>query len=84
VCSDVALRALELAELELASRALRAITLMKTPGPMTKALAYQHMGEIARTQGDPRRALALVNRALAEDPSLEGARALVDAIERGS
>ena len=50
---------------------------------MSKALAYQHMGEIARKQGDPKRALMLVKRALAEDPTLEGARALVDAIERG-
>jgi tetratricopeptide (TPR) repeat protein len=82
VCSDVATRAMEVDQLELASRALRAITLLKTPGPMSKALAYQSMGEIARRQGDAKRALMLLNRALTEDPSLEGARALVDAIER--
>ena len=50
---------------------------------MSKALAYQYMGEIARVQGDPKRALTLVKRALVEDPTLEGARALVQAIERG-
>ncbi len=83
VCSDVAVRAMELGALDLASRALRAVTLMKTPGPMSKALAYQYMGEIARVQGDPKRALTLVKRALVEDPTLEGARALVQAIERG-
>ena len=82
VCADVALRAIDLEQLELASRALRAITLLKTPGPMSKAVAYQHMGEIARKQGDAKRALMLLNRALAEDPSLEGARAMVEAIER--
>jgi predicted Zn-dependent protease len=81
VCSDVALRAMEADQLELANRALRAITLLKKPGPMSKALAYQYMGEIARKQGDPKRAMALLNRALAEDPSLEGARALVKTIE---
>jgi golgin subfamily B member 1 len=83
VCSDVAIRAMELNQLELASRALRAVTLQKTVGPMSKALAYQYMGEIARVQGDPKRALTLVKRALLEDPSLEGARALVQALERG-
>jgi golgin subfamily B member 1 len=83
VCADVAIRAMEVGQLDLASRALRAVTLLKTPGPMTKALAYQYMGEIARVQGDPKRALTLVKRALVEDPTLEGARALVQAIERG-
>jgi hypothetical protein len=83
VCSDVALRAVELDQLDLANRALRSVTLLKTPGPMSKALAYQYMGEIARKQGDPKRAIMLLKRALTEDPTLEGARALIDAIERG-
>jgi tetratricopeptide (TPR) repeat protein len=83
VCADVAIRAIELDQLDIANRALRAVTLLKAPGPMSKALAYQYMGEIARTQGDPKRAVQLLKRALAEDPSLEGAKALIDAIERG-
>ncbi len=83
VCSDVAARAMEIGQLDVANRALRAVTLLKTPGPMSKALAYQYMGEVARAQGDPKRALTLVKRALVEDPTLEGARFLVDAIERG-
>jgi golgin subfamily B member 1 len=82
VCSDVAQRAMELGHLELANRALRAITLLKTPGPMSKALAYQYMGEIAQSQGDPKRALTLAKRALAEDPTLEGARALAHSLEQ--
>ena len=80
VCADVALRAMEVGQLDLASRALRAVTLLRTPGPMSKALAYQYMGEIARRQGDPKRAVMLLHRALTEDPSLEAARVLVDAI----
>jgi tetratricopeptide (TPR) repeat protein len=83
VCSDVALRAIEIEQIELASRALRAITLLKSPGPMSKAVAYQHMGEIARKQGDGKRALMLLHRALTEDPGLEAARTLVAAIEKG-
>ncbi|HEX8796217.1 MAG TPA: tetratricopeptide repeat protein [Polyangiaceae bacterium] len=84
VCAEVASRAMDLEQTELANRALRAITLLKTPGAMSKALAYQYMGEIARGQGDPKRALMLLKRALAEDPSLEGAKALIAAIERGA
>jgi tetratricopeptide (TPR) repeat protein len=83
VCSEVAQRAIELDQLDLASRALRAITLLKTPGPLSKALAFQYLGEIARRQGDPKRALALLKRAVSEDPGLDGARALIDVIERG-
>ena len=41
------------------------------------------MGEIARVQGDSKRALTLVKRALVEDPTLEGAKALEQTIGRG-
>jgi tetratricopeptide (TPR) repeat protein len=83
VCSAVAVRAIETDELDLGNRALRAVTLLKVPGPMSKALAYQYMGEISVKQGDPKRALTLLKRALAEDPSLETARGLIEAMERG-
>jgi len=83
VCAAVGTRAMELDQLDLATRALRAVTLLKVPGPMSKALAYQYMGEIAFKQGDPRRAFPLLKRALAEDPSLDAARELIAAIERG-
>ncbi len=53
VCSDVAIRAMEVGQLDLASRALRAVTLLKAPGPMSKALAYQYMGEIRPRAGRP-------------------------------
>ena len=49
---------------------------------MSRALAYQHMGDIAHRQGDPKRALVLLKRALTEDPSLESARALVGVVEK--
>ncbi len=80
VCASVALRALELDERELATRALRAITMLKTPGPMSRALAYQHLGDIAQKQGDSRRALTLLRRAVTEDPGLESARSLMNAL----
>ncbi len=77
VCADVAVRAMEMGQLDLATRALRAVTLLKTPSPMSKALAYQYMGEVARAQGDPKRALTLIKRALVEDPALDSAKLLL-------
>jgi tetratricopeptide (TPR) repeat protein len=84
VCAAVAIRAMETEQLELATRALRAVTLLKTPGPMSKGLAYQYMGEISIKQGDSKKALTLLKRACAEDPSLESAKELLQQIERGS
>ncbi len=83
VCSAVGVRAMEMEQFDLASRARRAVTLLKVPGPMSKALAYQLMGEINIKQGDSKRALPFLKRALAEDPTLDSARELIDSIERG-
>jgi golgin subfamily B member 1 len=83
ICSEVAIQAIEIGQLDIATRALRAVTLLKGTAPISRALAYQYLGEIARRQGDPKRALTLLRRALSEDPALEGARALIEAIERG-
>ncbi|MGA3119299.1 MAG: tetratricopeptide repeat protein [Polyangiaceae bacterium] len=83
ICSEVAIQAIEVGQLDIATRALRAVTLLKGTAPISRALAYQYLGEIARRQGDPKRALTLLRRALSEDATLEGARALIEAIERG-
>jgi golgin subfamily B member 1 len=84
VCAAVAMRAVETEQLDLATRALRAVTMLKTAGPMPKGLAYQYMGEIAIKQNDVKRALTLLKRACVEDPSLESAKELLQSIERGS
>jgi hypothetical protein len=72
---------MELGNLEVAQRALRQITMLKTTAPMSKALAYQHLGEIANHQGDTKRAMMLLKRAIDEDPGLESARVLIDALQ---
>jgi hypothetical protein len=58
--------------------------MLKNPGPMSKALAYQYMGEIARKQGDPKRAILLVKRAVQEDPTLASAKALLQVLQQES
>ncbi len=81
VASELAYLAMELVNLEVAQRALRAITMLKVPAPLPKALAYQHLGEIARQQGDVKRAMMLLKRAIDDDPTLESARQLLDALQ---
>lgn len=78
VASELAYLAMELGEWDAATRALRAITMMKTVAPLPRSLAYQHLGEIAQAQGDARRAVGFLKRALDEDPNLETARELLE------
>jgi tetratricopeptide (TPR) repeat protein len=81
VASELAYLAMELQNLDVAQRALRAITMLKLAAPLPKALAYQHLGEIAKQQGDVKRAMMLLKRAIDDDPSLQSARTLLDALQ---
>ena len=56
----------------------------RSPAPLPKALAYQHLGEIAQQQGDVKRAMMLLKRAIDDDPSLQSARILLDALQAES
>ncbi|MCL2779080.1 MAG: tetratricopeptide repeat protein [Polyangiaceae bacterium] len=81
VATELSYLAMEIGNWDIAQRALRAITMMKAPAPLSRALAYQHLGEIARTQGDDKRAASLFKRALDNDPTLESARALYEELQ---
>jgi tetratricopeptide (TPR) repeat protein len=81
VASELAYLAMEVGNLDLAQRALRQITMLKVPAPLPKAQAYQYLGEIARQQGDVRRAMMLLKRAIDDDPTLENARLLLDQLQ---
>ncbi|HEY2517676.1 MAG TPA: tetratricopeptide repeat protein [Polyangiaceae bacterium] len=81
VASELALVAREAGQLELAQRALRAVTMLKAPAPLSRGLAYQYLGEIAQKQGDVTRAVMLLKRAVADDPNLASARALLSQLK---
>ncbi|HVJ89718.1 MAG TPA: hypothetical protein VM580_07920, partial [Labilithrix sp.] len=81
VASELAYLAMEIGNLDVAQRALRQITMLKTPSPLPKAVAFQYLGEIAHQQGDPRRAMMLLKRAVDDDPTLESARVLLDRLQ---
>jgi tetratricopeptide (TPR) repeat protein len=77
VASELAELAMAFEDLETAMKALRALTLMKHPGPMSRAEAFYRQGVIAYKQGDPRKAAFLAKRALSEDAGLTAARELL-------
>ena len=77
VASDLAEVALALREFETALKALRAIALMKNPGPMSRAVSFQRQAVIAIEQDDKKRAVFYVKKALAEDPGLVEAATLL-------
>jgi tetratricopeptide (TPR) repeat protein len=65
--------ATEFGQLDVAVKALKAITLMKVPKPLSRAMAYLRQAMIAQTQGDMKKASMLAKKAQTEDPSLEEA-----------
>jgi hypothetical protein len=77
VAAELADVATELGQLEIALKALRAVTLMKSPEPMGRAVAYLRQAYIARHQGDLRRALSMARKAQMEDAQLAEAGALI-------
>jgi thioredoxin-like negative regulator of GroEL len=69
--------ATQLGQLEIALKALKAIALMKSPKPITRAVAYLRQALIAQEQGDVRKAIQLARKAQSEDATLEDAIALL-------
>ena len=64
-------------DMDLAVKALQAVTLLKTPGPMSKAEAYLRQGQIAQRRGDAKKATLLAKRSLAADGNYEEAKAFI-------
>jgi tetratricopeptide (TPR) repeat protein len=78
VAAELADAATEIGQLDLAHKALRAITVAKNPGPMSKGMAFYRQGLISYHQGDQRKAVVMVKRGLQEDPSLAEARTFLE------
>jgi tetratricopeptide (TPR) repeat protein len=83
--------AIELEDLELASRAYRGATLMKLAPPgssegvplIARAHAYYQLARIAVAQGDRRKARLMIDKAVADDATHEGARYLLEQLRAG-
>lgn len=74
IASELADLAIELGHFEVALKALRAITTMKNPGPMSRPMAYLKQARIAHEQGDERKAVFFAKKAQAEDAEFVDAR----------
>jgi sulfatase modifying factor 1 len=77
VASELADVAMEAGNYDTALKALRAVTLMKNPGPMSQALAFLRQGQIAYIRGNPTEAIRLAHEALSADPHLSDAHAFL-------
>lgn len=80
VAAELAEVAMELQQWEIALKALKAVTLLRTPGPMSRPLATLRQAQIAHFQGDAKRAVLLAKKALADDPSLSEAEEFLHSI----
>lgn len=71
--TELAELAMELGEYDTAMEALRAITLSKVDGPMSRAMAFLKQAQISHERGESRRALLWARKARTEDPELQEA-----------
>lgn len=76
--SELAVVAMERGELDIAIKALQAITLLKNEAPMSKAEAYLRQAMIAEQRGDPKKAVFLAKRAATQDPTYGDAKAFIE------
>src|SRR5262249_33106645 len=82
VAADLADVATETGQLDLALKALRAVSLVKSDR-IPRALAYLRQGMIHYEQGDQKRAVMMAKRAQAEDGTLVEAGEFLARIGRG-
>jgi Tfp pilus assembly protein PilF len=71
VASELADTAIELGNYDAAMKALRSITMMENPQPITRAIAFLKQAQIAHVRGDTRRAQHWARKAKSLDDSLE-------------
>lgn len=73
VAAELAELAMQLGDDATALNALKVVTLQKTPGPMSKAVAFLRQAQIAHRQGDAQKAVLWARRARMEDGELKEA-----------
>ncbi len=72
VASELAVVAQNMGDLDAALKALRAITMLKTDAPMTRAEAFYRQAVIVAQKGEPRRAVLWAKKAKAENANFPG------------
>lgn len=80
VAAELAELAIQLGDDASAMNALKVVTLQKTPGPMSKAIAFLRQAQIASRQGDHQKAVLWARRARIEDAELREAEEFLHSI----
>jgi tetratricopeptide (TPR) repeat protein len=70
IAAELAELAMQLGDHDTALNALRVVTLNKSDGPMSRAMAFLLQARIAHERGEERRALLWARKAKSEDPGL--------------
>jgi tetratricopeptide (TPR) repeat protein len=81
IASELAEAALAAANYDVAMKALRAITMMDDPLPITRAMAFLKQAQIAQMRGDPRRAQHWARKAKSLDEGLSEADTFLAQLE---
>lgn len=83
IAAEVAELAIQLGDDAVALNALKVVTLQKTPGPMSKAVAFLRQAQIAHKQGDHQKAVLWARRARIEDAELAEAESFLGQLGEG-
>ncbi len=81
VAAELASLAMSRGEFDVAIKALQLVTLLKTPGPMSRAEAYLRQAVIARHRDDPKKSILLAKRAITTDPDYEDAKQFLEDLQ---
>jgi tetratricopeptide (TPR) repeat protein len=83
IAAELAELAMSLGDDGTAMNALKVVTLQKTPGPMSKAVAFLRQAQIAHRAGDHQKAVLWARRAKVEDAELGEAEEFLRGIGEG-
>jgi tetratricopeptide (TPR) repeat protein len=83
IAAELAQLAMQIGDHDTALNALRVVTLNKTDGPMSRAMAFLLQARIAHERGEARRALLWARKARSEDPELTEADEFLRQIGEG-
>jgi tetratricopeptide (TPR) repeat protein len=81
VASELAALAMSRGEFDVAIKALQLVTLLKTPGPMSRAEAYLRQAAIAKHRGDIKKSALLAKRAITTEPDYQEAKVFLEELQ---
>ena len=81
VASELATLAMTRGDFDVAIKALQLVTLLKNPGPMSRAEAYLRQAAIAKHRGDIKKSALLAKRAITTEPDYQEAKTFLDELQ---